>query len=58
MCLGEALARNTVFLFMACLVKKFEFKPVPGEPLPTLEPIIGIVLGPKPFRAVAIPRDH
>ncbi|KAI9552867.1 hypothetical protein GHT06_020751 [Daphnia sinensis] len=58
MCLGESLARNTVFLFMACLVKKFEFKPVPGKPLPTLEPVVGIVLGPKPYKAVAVPRER
>jgi hypothetical protein len=54
--LGEPLARNTVFLFVASLVKTFEFNSVPNEPLPTLEPEAGIVLGPKPFKAVVIPR--
>jgi methyl farnesoate epoxidase/farnesoate epoxidase len=55
-CLGEPLARNTVFLFVACLVKTFEFKSVPNEPLPTLEANSGILSSPKPFKAVAIPR--
>lgn len=51
-CLGEPLARNTFFLFMAGLVKTFDFQPVADEPLPTLEPIAGIVLGPRPFKSV------
>nr|CAH0098576.1 unnamed protein product [Daphnia galeata] len=55
-CLGEPLARNTVFLFVASLVKTFELKSVPNKPLPTLEPEAGIILGPKPFKAVVIPR--
>ena len=52
MCLGEPLARNTFFLLATTLVKTFEFKSVPGEPLPTLEPIAGITLSPKPYEAV------
>ena len=56
MCLGEPLARNTVFLFVAALAKTFEFKPIQNQPPPTLEPDVGFVLSPKPFKAVAIPR--
>ena len=37
---------------MAGLVKTFDFQPVADEPLPTLEPIAGIVLGPRPFKSV------
>ncbi|EFX62803.1 hypothetical protein DAPPUDRAFT_67675, partial [Daphnia pulex] len=55
-CLGEPLARNTVFLFMASLVKTFEFKSLPNQPPPTLEPAMGLVSGPQPFKAVVIPR--
>ncbi|EFX83960.1 hypothetical protein DAPPUDRAFT_47261 [Daphnia pulex] len=55
-CLGEPLARNTVFLFVASLVKTFEFQSVPNEALPTLEPNSGILSSPKPFKAVVIPR--
>lgn len=57
MCLGEPLARNTVFLFVATLVKTFEFKPVPGEPLPSLEPIAGLTLSPQPYKAVVTLRS-
>ncbi|XP_046454333.1 methyl farnesoate epoxidase-like isoform X1 [Daphnia pulex] len=57
-CLGEPLARNTIFLFVACLVKTFAFKSVPNEPLPTLEPNAAILLSPKPFFATAIPRVY
>lgn len=55
-CLGEPLARNTIFLFTAALLKTFEFNPVPNEPPPTLEPVAGLTLSPKPFKAVVIPR--
>ncbi|XP_046654690.1 methyl farnesoate epoxidase-like [Daphnia pulicaria] len=55
-CLGESLARNTVFLFTAALAKTFEFKSLPNKPPPSLEPTIGFVSGPQPFKAVVIPR--
>lgn len=51
-CLGEPLARNTIFLFVTALIKTFDLRPVPNEALPTLEPIAGVTLGPQPFRAV------
>lgn len=57
-CLGEPLARNTVFLFVTALVKKFEFKPIPGEPLPTLKPMSGFTQGPTPYKAVVVPRKQ
>ena len=56
MCMGESLARITYFLFTAALVKQFSFAPVPGEPLPTLEPINGFTLGYDGFRAVITTR--
>lgn len=56
MCLGESLAKNTYFLFMAGLIKKFRFEPVPGTPLPTVEPSNGFTLGYQGFEAVVTPR--
>ena len=56
MCLGEPLARITTFLFISALAKTFEFKPIPNQPPPSLEPDVGIVAGPKPFKAVALAR--
>ena len=59
MCFGEPFARNALFLFMASLVKIFEFKPVPNEPCPTLEPkTSGFLTSPYPFKAVVIPRVY
>jgi methyl farnesoate epoxidase/farnesoate epoxidase len=58
-CFGELFARNALFLFVALLVKTFEFKSVPNEPLPTLEPKTkGFLTCPYPFKAVVIPRVH
>lgn len=37
-------------------MKKFEFKPIPDEPLPTLEPTFGFTQGPKSFKAIVVPR--
>lgn len=53
---GEALAKNTYFLFTAALVKSFSFHTVAKDCLPTLEPINGFTLGYKGFEAVVIPR--
>lgn len=53
MCLGEPLTRNSYFLFTAALVKTFHFSAVPGEQLPTLEPVAGFTLAYDGFKAVA-----
>lgn len=52
MCLGEPLARNTFYLFTTALVKQFVIKPLPDQPLPSLEPKNGLALGYSGFRAV------
>ncbi|XP_046454340.1 methyl farnesoate epoxidase-like isoform X1 [Daphnia pulex] len=57
-CMCESLARNTVFLFTAALAKTFEFKSLPNKPSPTLEPIVGLVSSPQPFKAVVVPLVH
>jgi Cytochrome P450 len=51
-CLGESLARNTYYLFVAALVKTFRFSAVAGQPLPTLNPKNGLSLGYEGFLAV------
>ncbi|KAI9552865.1 hypothetical protein GHT06_020749 [Daphnia sinensis] len=57
MCLGEPLTRNSYFLFTSSLVKTFEFSAVPGQPLPTLEPVVGFTSAYDGFKAVAKPRS-
>ena len=51
-CPGEPLAKNTFYLFVASLAKKFHFKPIEGQPPPTLEPHVGLTLSYQNFKAV------
>ncbi len=57
MCLGESLARNTLYLFVTSLIMSFQFQAIPNEPLPTLEPRMGFVQGYAPFKAVIKSRN-
>ena len=52
-CLGESLARIELFLVLARLLHSFKFENPAGCDLPTLEPITGIVLMPRPFSVCA-----
>ncbi|XP_072754318.1 methyl farnesoate epoxidase [Anoplolepis gracilipes] len=45
-CLGEILARNSVFLFTACLLQKFQFTLSPGHPNPILDGVDGFTIAP------------
>ena len=55
-CLGESLARIELFLVLARLLHSFKFENPPGCDLPTLEPIVGFGLMPKPFSVCALIR--
>ena len=55
-CLGESLARIELFLVLARLLHSFKFENPAGCNLPTLEPITGVVLMPRPFSVCAIDR--
>jgi cytochrome P450 len=58
-CIGEALAKNRLFLFAAALTQSFRFVPSPEAELPPLDPrtySLGIVLHPKHFLLRATPR--
>lgn len=48
-CPGESLARQILFLFLASLIKEFEFSTPPGHPKPDTEALPGITTAPKPF---------
>ena len=56
-CLGESLARNTFYLFVAALVKNFEFKSIENQGMkPTLQPNEGMARSYKEFKAVVVRR--
>ncbi|ODM89325.1 Methyl farnesoate epoxidase [Orchesella cincta] len=48
-CLGEGLARDTIFLFIASILQNFDIGPDPKSPVLDMETIPGILVEPKPF---------
>ena len=55
-CLGESLARIELFLVLASLLHSFKFENPPSCDLPSLEPVAGLVLMPRPFNVCALKR--
>lgn len=49
-CAGEAVARNTIFLFLATFFDKYSVSLPKGDPLPSTEALTGFTTAPKPFR--------
>ncbi|XP_073541417.1 steroid 17-alpha-hydroxylase/17,20 lyase isoform X1 [Phyllobates terribilis] len=56
-CLGEALAKMEIFLFLSWILQRFTLEVPEGDPLPTLEGKFGVVLQVKPFKVTAKLRD-
>ena len=54
-CLGEALARMELFLFITSMVQRFEF--LPEAEVPTMKSILGGTNAPVPFNVRAISRN-
>ena len=50
-CLGESIARNTIFLMFSNLMKNFEFEASRSHPLPNEDPNGGLTIGPQMFKA-------
>ncbi|ODM87553.1 Farnesoate epoxidase [Orchesella cincta] len=51
-CIGEGLAKNTLFLFIANTLKKFNIEPDPVCPVLEVETLSGFIREPKPFKLV------
>ncbi|CAL8079869.1 unnamed protein product [Orchesella dallaii] len=56
-CLGESLAKDTLFLIMACIFQKFKVLADPEHPIPDFEPPPGFLHETKPFKFLVRPRD-
>lgn len=57
-CMGENLAKSTLFLFFATFLHSFEFRVSQGHSMPSTEGYDGITLSPKPFKLVITPRNN
>ncbi|ODM88608.1 Methyl farnesoate epoxidase [Orchesella cincta] len=56
-CLGEGLAKDTMFLFFACILQKFKIEADPNTPIAKCETPTGLVVEPKPFKFMLSPRS-
>ena len=57
-CFGEAMAKMETFVIFARLMKDFKVEKVPGEPLPSLQGILGVTLAPEPFKVIFKSRNN
>lgn len=55
-CLGEALAKMELFLFLSWILQRFTLAVPPGHSLPSLEGKFGVVLQPAKYKVNATPR--
>ncbi|XP_034407755.1 steroid 17-alpha-hydroxylase/17,20 lyase [Cyclopterus lumpus] len=55
-CLGEALAKMELFLFLSWILQHFTLSVPPGHALPNLEGKFGVVLQPARYKVNAVPR--
>jgi len=55
-CVGEAMAKLELFLFISHILYRYELKIEAGKAAPDLEGVLGVVLGPKPYEIQFIKR--
>ena len=56
-CLGERLARESVYCFFVSLLHRFSLEKANPSAELTTEPVVGVTLSPKHFEVKMIPRD-
>ncbi|XP_043286693.1 probable cytochrome P450 305a1 isoform X2 [Venturia canescens] len=57
-CPGEAEAKSVLFLFFVGIMHRFQLLPKPGEGPPDTEPSQGLVISPKPYESLFVPRQR
>lgn len=55
-CLGDALARNCMFLFLTGLLQRYRLTVPAGESPPCRDPLPGMTISPQHYRVVITPR--
>ncbi|XP_018057725.1 PREDICTED: probable cytochrome P450 305a1 [Atta colombica] len=55
-CPGEALAKSATFLFFVGIMQKFQLLPEPGKGFIQTELKSGLILAPKPYKMLIVPR--
>jgi hypothetical protein len=56
--MGEALARNELFLFFTAIVYRYKILPPEGEELPPIVGRLGMAYGPVPFNVRFVDHDQ
>ncbi|KAL4714130.1 hypothetical protein ACJJTC_008484 [Scirpophaga incertulas] len=57
MCLGDVLARMEMFMFFSCMMHQYDVTLNEGDPLPSLEGIVGATIAPMAFRVKFVSRS-
>ncbi len=55
-CIGDTFAMDSLFLFVTCICQNFNILPDPDKEKADLEPNLGFMLIPKPFKIVVSSR--
>ena len=57
MCLGEALAKAELFLFITNVLQKYKVVPADPSSLPPFDSVLGITRAPRPHELRLVKRD-
>jgi len=55
-CIGETLARHTMFTFFTAIMQRYNITPAKNHKVPEIKPVKGYTLNPEPFYTYVTPR--